>query len=68
MFWEKPKEVQFQQPEAVLSICHRGCPAINEKKFKVRKLLDNPKNGAVKLKVELGSRSSNADHLNLFIS
>ena len=40
MFWEKPKEVQFQQPEAVLSICHRGCPAINEKKFKVK----HPKN------------------------
>lgn len=34
-FWEKPKEVQRQDVEPLLSVCHRGCVAVNENKFKV---------------------------------
>ena len=34
-FWEKPKEVQRQDAEPLLSVCHRGCVAVNENKFKV---------------------------------
>ena len=36
-FWEKPKEIQRQDAEPLLSVCHRGCVAVNENKFKVNK-------------------------------
>jgi len=36
-FWDKPKEVQLQKPEPILSVCHRGCQEINSKKIKINR-------------------------------
>jgi len=38
MMWERPKEIQHQSSEPLLSICHRGCPAINENRIKINRV------------------------------
>ena len=37
MMWERPKEIQHQSSEPLLSVCHRGCPAINENRIKINR-------------------------------
>ena len=39
--WERPKEIQNQASEPVLSVCHRGCAEINENRIKINRMVSN---------------------------